>query len=119
MRRAFFTLMPAAFLFATGCTSWAVSDVSSAPQVIASHDKVRILKVDGTVLSLDNAVFRNDSIVGVSGGSPVAIATADVKRIAAKETDADRTAGMVLLGIVGGAVLLFTALLLALGASAD
>ena len=117
MRRAYLTLIPAAFLFATGCTSWVVSDVSTAPRVIASHPSVRILKLDGTVLSVDSALFRNDSIFGVSGGVPIAVATADVKQIAAKESDGDRTAGMVILGILGGAVLLFTAFLIALGAA--
>src|SRR5690349_20363085 len=119
IRRRLCTLVCGVFLLVTGCTSWSVTDASTAPAVIATHPKIRVLKLDGAVLSIDSAIFRNDSIIGVSGGSPIAIATAEVKRIAVRETDADRTAGMVILGIVGGAVLLFTAFLIALGASAD
>jgi hypothetical protein len=119
IRRITCTLIAGLFLFTSGCTSWVVTEASTVPTVIAAHPSIRVLKLDGTVLSIDNALFRNDSIIGVSGGAPIAVARAEVKQIAVRETDGGKTAAMVIFGIVGGAVLLFTAFLFALGATAD
>ncbi len=119
MRSAFFTLIPAILLFATGCTGWAVSEASTAPAVIASHPNIRLLKFDGTVLSVDNALFRNDSIVGLSGGAPIGIARADVKQIAVRKLDGDKTAGAVVAGAVVGAVALVVSLLLVIASAFD
>ncbi len=105
----------AALLLATACSSWAVSEGASAPAVVAAHDHVRILKTDGTVVSLENAMFQADSIIGTASGVRTAISTAEVKKIAVRKHDGEKTAGLVIVGVVvGGVVLVVTTLLLLL-----
>jgi hypothetical protein len=115
MRPVVRTLIAATLSFSTGCSSWAVSDASTAPAVIASHPKIRVLTTDGTVLAVDNALFRNDSIVGISDGLPIGIPRSEVKQIAVRGSDGDRTAGLVVLGVIGGGILLLSAVIIAVG----
>lgn len=100
---------------ASACSSWAVSEGANAPAVVAAYENVRILKKDGSVVSLENATFQADSIIGTAAGVRTAISTAEVKKIAVRKMDGDKTAGLVIVGVVvGGVLLVVTSLLLLL-----
>jgi hypothetical protein len=80
------------------CTSWQHQS-APAPQVVAAQNgqAVRVVRRDGSVYELHNAIMANDSIVGWGEGNPrarVSVPLAEVERIDARRVSVARTAGL-------------------------
>jgi hypothetical protein len=101
-------LMVGCLSFQAGCARWEVSGASTAPSVIASHGwDARVQKIDGSVITLDSAIYRKDTVFGTSSkGERIGIPAAEIRQVAIKSFDGGKTAGAIFLGILGTLVLI-------------
>lgn len=108
LRRFHLILALAATSLAGGCTRWEVSGASTAPTVIASHHrKARIQRTDGSIVSLSSTFYQRDSVIGISSGHWLGVASVEISHIAIRTFDGSTTAAVIVGGFVGLSAVLF------------
>ena len=78
-----------------GCRTWRPVDPSGLAAAGARPDVVRVMRGDGTQVTMSRPVITSDSIVGYDGFDPVGAALADVRSVEVQRWSAPRTAGLV------------------------
>jgi hypothetical protein len=78
-----------------GCRTWRPVDASGLAIAEARPDAVRLVRTDGTRVTVSRPVISSDSIVGYDGFDPVGAALTDVRTIEVQRWSAPRTAGLV------------------------
>ncbi len=91
-------LLPCCLL---ACVSWNTQE-ASPQQVLEDEqpDKVRVTLSDGSQVVLEEPVVSGDTLTGVATGQQRSIPLADVSALAVRKTDASRTLGGVVRGLV-------------------
>ena len=115
MRRHIPLILLASYL--AGCTSWRAQGVTPQQVINQRHPmRLRVTQTDGMRLVLENPVLLRDSVVGWTRAfGSRAVALADVKRVEARETDAGKTAGLILAVAAALATAFYLLALAALG----
>ncbi|HEX6748739.1 MAG TPA: hypothetical protein VF092_15685 [Longimicrobium sp.] len=105
MRTAARALATIALLLPLGaCTTWGSRPIPTPGQDHAVADRVRVTRTDGSVVLLDSATIRADSVTGAAHLFPqqrVAISTAEIQELETRQEAAALTALTVVLGLVG------------------
>lgn len=104
-RRRTAALVLAAVL-STACSSWHARTAPNASDSAALAHRIRVTRSDRSVVVLDHASVRGDSLIGQHDGSRVAIALGDVQRVDEKRVSAVRTTVLVLVAAFAGILVL-------------
>jgi hypothetical protein len=77
-----------------GCRTWQPLEAAPGPAIAeARPEAVRVVRADGTRLTVSRPSVRADSIVGYDGFDQVGAALADVQSVELQRWSAPRTAG--------------------------
>ncbi|MGE0157935.1 MAG: hypothetical protein AB7T31_00910 [Gemmatimonadales bacterium] len=77
-----------------GCRTWQTAEGAPGPAIAAARpDAVRLVRSDGTRLSVSEPTLRSDSIVGFDGFDLVGAPLADVRSVELQRWSVPRTAG--------------------------
>jgi hypothetical protein len=90
------------FTFLFGCTSWHPEPVT--PQEFFTGKaplSVRLTLTSGSLLEVDSARVRGDSVIGIASRRPVQVALVDIRHVATSRTGTGESVGLVL-GIGAG-----------------
>lgn len=84
-------------IYLPACHEWQVRDVAPAELVDHQHPAaIRVTRMDSSQVTVDQPRVAGDSIVGSSHDLRVAVAVADISRVAVRRTDALATAVLIL-----------------------
>jgi hypothetical protein len=78
-----------------GCRTWRPVQVSAPALVAAAPDVVRLVRSDGTRVTVSDPEIVADSIVGYDGFDPVRTALTDVRSAELQRWSGPRTAGFI------------------------
>lgn len=95
-----------------GCTSWRVASTPPAQFTAGSTELVRVVRRNGTEVTLREAQVRGDTLYGTPSpvpGQRLAIPLSDVRTIEVRQGDTAKTVGLVVgvTAAVAGALILW------------
>ena len=80
----------------SACTSWQVQQVTPEQVVSAQRPKtVRVQRIDGSRVVVDNPRIDSDALAGASKGKPTSVPLADIHQLAVRRTSTGKTIGLV------------------------
>jgi len=93
-----------------GCSTWIAQGIQPATVVEqAQPSKLRVTKVDSSVIELKNPLVTADSLKGTVNGVPASVALSDVAYVSLRRSNKLPIILAVSLGTVGGFLILLAA----------